>query len=132
MKPFQEEFIVVKVKNGVGMESDAKFTVLNHTKRKILDLKIDGFIESGKDSLETLKSKLESMAYIGVYALSLEVNNRPSFEFYGIGSVFVSGNKLTISIPYRAQNGYGNYVIAESFYILKWNETTKSFDGEIL
>ena len=79
-----------------------------------------GFIEKWK-SLSHIEMYLMETTSIASFYARLELKNRNSYTpINGKSSIRCNDGKITIVFPMKAQNGYGNFIISQAFYILEW------------
>jgi hypothetical protein len=125
--------ILCEVKNGVNEKIKIKLEVdslklinSNYIKNHImyLDTAYNGKYKTKNISaLQYIKEAVE----IGYFTIKLYCKNKTSFEPIPTGNKMYFGyankNKLFITLNYKAQNGYGNYIISEKTFVIDINSS---------
>jgi len=81
------------------------------------DSRNKGYIERWKNQ-EDIETYLMSIMYTADFAVKSKLKNENSFiplnQEEGVGSIYVLDNLLYISIPFKAQNEYGNFIMSKA------------------
>jgi hypothetical protein len=86
------------------------------------------FAENYKDS-NRVELYLTMKTHFASISTKHKLKNSASYTpiSTGEGMIYVdeNGNDITIYFPFKAQNGYGNFIFSKSFYTIKWDGIKK-------
>lgn len=143
---FKDGYFFTSIPNGVGQEISVKFTlsnenielIKNHPSYKNWDSitftnpKNADFIERHKNHTHLETYLFSTIGMASIWA-KLDLKNMKSFTPIenSKGLIYCKENKINISFPFQAQNGYGNMIFMEAYYSVKF-ENGKNVESHFI
>jgi hypothetical protein len=135
----KENVFYVTIESGGGEQISISFTLKSDAIEKIINSKIykewenvtfsdpknAGFIEKYK-TMPHIDIFLMGEIRMAAFYAKMKIKNSTSFlPVKGNGGfIYVGeGDKINISFPFQAQNGYGNMIFSKAYYSIIWDET---------
>jgi hypothetical protein len=79
-----------------------------------------GYIEKWK-YLSHIEMFLMGITNMASFYAKFELKNRSSYTpINGTSFIRCNDGKITVVFPMKGQNGYGNFIMSQAFYVLEW------------
>ena len=79
-----------------------------------------GYIKKWK-SLSHIEMYLNHITSNASFLAKYELKNMTSYTpINGTSDIICEDGKITVVFPMKGQNGYGNFIMSQAFYVLEW------------
>jgi hypothetical protein len=127
---YQNEILTTKQQTGAYVEKDMIFTL---TMKSYEDIKSSKFFIDWQQKIIFTDSE-KNMDKVALYIdyhirssisdIKMRLKNRSSLDFIegSKGDIYAMENSILILFNFKAQNGFGNFIIRECMYSISWKD----------